>query len=350
MKTLFAALFVIVSALTLAACIHRPLEEMGNTHYIRVYIDDSIRNTTCWFYNDTLTGPEFKLPQVVRVTLNDPQSGAQTAESYLQHSGRDTLGYYLDGYIIADAGSYDLMAYNIGTETTNIRDNYNFNTTTAYTNPIQSQLYARIPQSVRAYSGSKIAYMPDHLFVTAQQQVDIPYSHDIDTLRGHDGSCFKASTLVKTYYMQVRVKGIRYVSTASALLSGMAGSSVLATQSMVETDSVRLYMEMDNYRATDSVNTAYIYTTFNTFGKLPKENTLLTLTFEFITTDGRSQVETINITDLFETPMVRENKWIIIDKEIVIDPPPTPPNPGENGGGFTPKVDKWEDIRTDIPI
>ena len=350
MKVLTAALAAIASALMFTACIHRPLEEMGNTHYIRVYIDDSIRNTTCRFYNDTLARPEFKLPQVVRVTLNDRQSGAQAAESYLQHSERDSLGYYLDGYIIADAGSYDLMVYNIGTETTNIRDNYNYNTATAYTNPIQSQLYARIPQSVRAFSGSKIAYMPDHLFVAAHRQVDIPYTHNIDTLRGHDGSFFKASTLVKAYYMQVRIKGIRYVSTATALLSGMAGSSVLATRSMVETDSVRLYMEMDNYRAADSVNTAYIYTTFNTFGKLPKENTLLTLTFEFITTDGRSQVETINITDLFATPMVRENQWIILDKEIIIDPPPTPPGPGGNSGGFTPKVDEWEDIRTDIPI
>ena len=350
MKTLTAALLTLVSALLLTACIHRPLEEMGNTHYLRVYIDDSIRNTTCLFYNDTLARPDFKLPQVVRITLNDCQNGTQVAESFLQHSGRDSLGYYLDGYIIADAGNYDLMIYNIGTETTNIRDNYNFGTATAYTNPIQSQLYSRIPQSVRAYGYSRIVYAPDHLFVTARRQAVVPYTHDIDTLRERNGSFFKASTLVKTYYMQVRVKGIRYVSTASALISGMAGSSVLATQSMVETDTVRLYMEMDNYRAADTANTAYIYTTFNTFGKLPKENTLLTLTFEFVTTDGRSQVETINITDLFETPMVRENQWILIDREIVIDPPPTPPNPGGNSGGFTPKVDEWEDIRTDIPI
>ncbi len=350
MKTLTAALLSLVSALLLTACIHRPLEEMGNTHYIRVYVDDSIRNTTCRFYNDTLIRPDFRLPQAMRVTLNDCQSGAQLAESYLQHSGRDSRGYYLDGYLIADAGDYDLMIYNIGTESTNIRDNYNYSTATAYTNPIQSQLYSRIPQSVRAHAQNKIVYMPDHLFVTARKKVTIPYTNAIDTLREQDGSFFEASTVVKSYYLQVRVKGIQYISAASALITGMAGSATLATQSMVETDSVRLYMEMDNYKAADSVNTAYIYTTFNTFGKLPKEMTCLSITFEFVTLDGRSQVETIDITGMFTTPMVRENQWIILDKEIVIDPPPTPPTPGGNGGGFTPRVDKWDDIHTDIPI
>lgn len=335
--------------LLLQSCQHRPLVEMGNTHYVRVYINDTIKNTTYQFYNDTLVRPDYKEPGVMRVTLNDQKTGAQVAESFLQHTGRDQRGYYLDGYLIADAGDYDLMMYNIGTETTNVRDVYNYNTVTAYTNEIQSQLYARIPQLSRELKGEKIAYIPDHLFVTTKRSVHLPFTDRIDTIMDNNRPYFDAPTLVKTYYLQVRVKGIQYVTSAVSLISGMAGSSTLSTRSMVETDSVLLYMEMDSYELPDEPETSVIYTSFNTFGKLPKSTSRLTVTFEFITLDGNSQVETIDITNLFQTLTVEENQWILIDKIITINPPEKP-KPGEGNGGFSPGIDDWDNIHSTLPV
>ena len=49
---------------------------------------------------------------------------------------------------------------------------------------------------------------------------------------------------------------------------------------------------------------------------------------------------------MFETPMVKENQWILIDHEIVI----TPPENGVAGGGMTPGVDEWIEAETEVRI
>ena len=60
--------------------------------------------------------------------------------------------------------------------------------------------------------------------------------------------------------------------------------------------------------------------------------------------DGSTQVEKIDITDMFETPLVKENQWILLEKEIEIKPPP-----GANvGGGLSPGVEGWKDIEAEI--
>ena len=102
----------------LTSCEHRPLQDFVNAHYIRVYVDENIRNVTFGFYNEQYDRPEHERPRVIRVVLADPVSGTIISERYLQNQGVDSMGYYLDGYIGAPAGRYNMLLYNFGSPRT----------------------------------------------------------------------------------------------------------------------------------------------------------------------------------------------------------------------------------------
>ena len=336
-----------------ASCEHRQLVEPSNVHYVRVYLDERIQNVTYGFYSEDRLKPQHRRPSVLRVALCEPASGRVVAERYLQQSGEDERGYYLEGHITADAGDYHLMVYNFGTESTLIREEHTYRLAEAYTNEIASHYYAYLPSVRVGASEAPIVYEPDHLFLMTQDRIHIAPTDRMDTLRTDDGDYFTASTCVDSYYIQVRIKGIEYVSTAASLLTGLAASTTLHNRSMQPEPPVRIFFEMnpsgrenvDKRAGGTEEEDAVIYTTFNTFGKLPEVETEYTVTFDFVTTDGRTQTETMNITPMFDTPEVMENKWIIIDKEIVIAPPPK-----QEGGGLSPEVDEWQDVNTDLQI
>jgi hypothetical protein len=82
---------------------------------------------------------------------------------------------------------------------------------------------------------------------------------------------------------------------------------------------------------------------------LPDVEGYIEISFEFKTIYNTVQTETFRVTDLFETPLVKNNQWIIIDKVIEI----VPPEGGEDdvtGGGLSPGVSDWEQIEGSITI
>lgn len=355
-------LLVIVVSLTLGGCKHRELIDIGNTHYVRVYINESIPNVTQGFYDAALDHPKQKLPTVMRVMLCNPQDGRVVSERYLQHSARDSRGYYLDGYVIAPPGNYQLMLYNFGTETTQLHAENNYYKLEGYTYEISDMVASKLPQSKAEFEGQPIVYDPDHLYVQHRENITIKPRGDVDTLYTANGDFFEAETLVKSFYVQVRIKGIQWVKSSVSLLSGMSRKVRLHDGRLNEKEPSILFFEMKAGHRSDvlysegevhrnpSVNmnepqTAVLYSTFNTFGKLPHTTSTFRVTFEFVRVDGKSQVETMDITPLFDTPEAKENQWLLIDKEIEIEKP----EPSE-GGGFEPGVEDWEDENTDIII
>lgn len=344
------SVFILMFVLT--GCEHRELIDPSTGHYLRIYLDEEIKNVTYGFYDEDLEHPEYKRPHVMRVMLADPVSGEIVSERYFQNQGEDERGYYIDGFIGAEAGTYNLLVYNFGSTVTHIRNERDYYTMQAYTNPISEHYLQYLPSSRQEIDDKDMMNEPEHLFHEVGEPIVIPKTNKVDTLKNASGDWFIAHSVVKSYYLQIRIKGIEWVRTAVSLLSGMARASVLHRHNgMVTSDPVNIFFSM-NYtgkqKARDGSETmeAVLYTTFNTFGKIPGVTTELMLNFEFVRSDGTSQVETLDITSMFDTPIVKEKQWILLDHEIVI----TPPEGAEVGGGMTPGVDKWEEVESEIQI
>ncbi len=336
------------------ACDFRPLDELGNTHYVRIYIDEEILNETIGFYNDNNAKPVYKRPEVMRVTLADRNTGKVVAERYLRNQGDDENGHYYDGYIICDPGKWSLLAWNFDTESTQVRapdDQFN---ATAFTNGIASHISSSIPSrtSLKAgdekkYDNEKIVYEPDNLFVSDYNEVVVPYSTKLDTLRAADGGYFRAKTIVEAWYIQVNVKGIKYLSSSLSLVNGLGGAKKLISLQLDSNNPVTVYFEMTaGGKSKSDSDTGIIYATFFTFGKIPEVESGLEVTFDIFTNYGKPVTATFDITNEFHSEMAREHRWIILDKTIDV---PGPPKENENGG-FTPGVDDWKDVNTDLII
>lgn len=357
MRRLFYIL-TIVALVLFAGCERRPLLDMCNTHYVRVYIDEALPNVTQGFYNENYVKPQYSQPDVLRLILADPETGEERAVRFLRDMGKDEKGTYYEGWIVADPGRYNLMVYNFDTETTVVNSHNSYFNAKATTNEIASHLRSRIP-SRGANPEEKIVYDPDHLFAATCGEIDVPYVEEVDTLLSHEGEYFIAQSIVKSYYLQVQVKGMEYATSSVGLLSGMSGSAWVNGSGMDQNDNVTLYFELqpENGRASGVVRsnegavktpgeTVTIYTTFSTFGKLPDVENQLEITFDFLTIYGEPHSETLNITPTFSTQEAIENQWLLLDHVIEI---PEPPNK-TGQGGLKPEVDEWGDVNVNIKI
>lgn len=347
MRCNFLAAIFLTAVLILCSCQRRELVDVGNTHYVRVYVDEHIKNVTEGFYNVDNARPNYKTPQILHVTLADPKTGEVRADRYLRNQGDDERGHYYDGYIICEPGVWNLLAWNFDAEETQISSTGNQFASKAYTDEIAYYLKGRLPSrysKAGEITDEKIVYDPDHLFVASCGNVRIPYTSDIDTLRTPEGEWFRAESIVESWYIQIRVKGMQYVSSSVSLLTGMAAGKWLWNKEMDPSD-VTLFFEMSKSgEASKSDDETVIYSTFSTFGKLPQAQNELELTFDFVMSYG-THSETFNVTDEFYTENALNHRWIILDKVIEIPAP----SKGE-GGGFAPGIDKWDDIHSDLII
>lgn len=351
------AAMVMVTLLTICmGCEHRPLllPETKNNVFVKIYFDENIRNVSYGFYNEEVQKPEYESPEVMRVALYDAFNNELVTERYMSDCGRDADGHYIQGYMNVPEGRYNMIAYNMDTYDTKITFEKFYNLMTAYTDELSENQTSQIFKSRENdfISRSPISMQPDHLFVCRVNGVEIlpaELQNGLDTIRTHDGQIPTAQTIVKTYYMQINVQGVQYVQSAVALLTGMAGSKTLFDGEMVMDDEKSIFFGLQNGKEKRSPEeeSTIAYATFSTFGKLPHTEGYIEISFEFNTIYNTVQTETIKVTDMFETPMVRDNQWIIIDKVIEIKPPEGTEEPG---GGMQPGVRDWDIIEGYITI
>lgn len=346
---LIAALFL------LAGCEFRPLMDGGNVSYVRIYVDEEILNVTKGFYHADFHHPAYQRPEILRVALFDPEDGRMVSERYLRSQGDDERGHYYDGYLIVEAGTYNLMAYNFGTEATIVANEYGWWDMTAYTNEISPTL----ADSFKSRGDGKakadgepesIRYDADHLFVVNEENIEIKHHTALDTLRNANGEpWFKATSVVKSYYLQIGVTGIRYLSSSSVLLTGMGRSTRLRDRNFTEGGEATLYFDMlSGEEHLYGEDRSCIYGTFGTFGRLPDADNQLTVSIEMVTTYGTRLEETIPVSQEFLKVNAIEHQWLIIDHVINIPAPPDPPA-GE-GGGLQPSVGEWGDVNSEFEV
>lgn len=351
----------------LAACEFRPLEDPSNVSYVRVYVGEQDLNVTTGFYNPDFIHPDFQRPEVLRVALFDTENGQMVAERYLRNVGEDEKGTYFEGYIVAAPGTYNLLAYNFGTESTIVDEEDNCYGMAATTHEISPSLMSKLKSTIQnrsavggenttgagTKSDEKIRYDADPLFVAGSEGIRILPHQGIDTLRSATGEpWFDAETVVKAYYIQIGVVNAQYIASSSCLLSGMAASTHMLEPDFEQSLETTLYFEMhpgaypDGYKP-GVTDYRCIYSTFGTFGRLPDAQNILKASFEFTTTYGRQVDTTFNIALEFLKDDAIERQWLLLDFEIKIPEPP----PGEDdSGGLKPGVDDWENVDSIINI
>ena len=341
----------LLSVLSVVSCEHRELLDPNYSHYVRIYLDEDIKNVTCGFYDPDLERPEYKAPEVFRAMLASPETGEIVSERYLSNSGSDEKGRYIEGYMVAPEGTYDFLAYQLGSNVTVVRDEDDFYGMRAYTRQINDRYMEYLPATRKELDESLIVNQPDHMFHSVHENVKVKRTVGPDTLRTASGDFFSAHSMVKSYYLQVRVTGFEYITTAVSLMSGMAGSvRMTAHEEFDQADSVHVFFGMKytgRERLPKSSSTAAtLYATFNTFGKIPDIKSIYSISFEFSLSDGSTQVEKIDITDMFDTPEVKDKQWILLEHEINIEPP----SGADIGGGLSPGVEGWKDINAEIEM
>ena len=343
------AFVMCICAAALSSCEHRVLTDPTNVHYVRVYLDEDIKNVTYGFYNESYDHPEFTRPLNMLAILADSQTGEIVSESILKYQGNDARGNYIHGYIPAPSGEYNLIAYQLGSPKTLIKDTGNYFSMHAYTTIVSDRVLGYLQQTSKVIDSKKIMQEPEHILVTRSDGIRINNSDKVDTLKTADGNFFTARSIAKSYYLQMNITGIQWIKSASAVLTGLSGSSLLCLEEgMVEYDPVNLYFNMlysGNQRRTSSTDSPEVlHATFTTFGKIPDMTSELTLNFEFAKSDGSTQVEIVDLTEVFQTPQAIENQWLLLDKEITIT------KPIGASGGMDPGVDGWKDEEADLPM
>lgn len=341
-----------------SACEHRPLETPypKENLFVKIYFDENIRNVNYGFYDETKKRPEYNSPQLMRIIFCDQESDKLITERYLHECGVDEKGYYIQGFVNVPNGRYNVMAYNFDTKYIKVENNGTYSNMVATTEYLTESEENRIFKSrgENANADEPIYRQPDHLFVSRIEDFEVN-TCDIyncsDTLKTAENKLPTAESIVKTYYMQFNVKGVEYVRSAVALISGMAASKNMHTGEMVMDHVASIYFGLNNgkennLRTTDGNENTVAYASFNTFGKLPYTEGYIDITFEFNTVYNTVQTETFRVTDMFETDEVKEKQWIIIDKIIEI----VPPEGADIGGGMSPGVSEWKEIEGSITI
>ena len=344
MSRIAVRLLLLVSLmLTFAACERRPLVEYAGKVKVRVVLDTKeIPNVTSGIYNEKVVAP-LTVPGTFRVLFYDHVTNELESQAFISRKGVDENGeHFYEGYVFLNPGKYDMVCYNFDTPSTLVNKEQNKNTIEAFTSEISEHLYTRFKSRVDLPI-PRIYYEPDHFFVARENGVEVLNSDDFFSIST------KASTIIDTYYVQVRLVNGQYASNAVAMLTDLAPSSKFAIDEPKYNEYAGTYFEM--YRSVDMRKRApdqdVLCAVFNTFGKRPDHieptaESQLYLSFNVVTADGNSVEMTLNMDSIFQTTEAKEHKWLFIDKEIVLPEP--------ESGGFEPSVEGWNDQVGEIEL
>ena len=350
-RILLAAALVMVS---FSACHRRPLEEPSGAVRIAIKVDvktvtnvnANIRSSVVLYGSNTSLWEEKMSqldPELMRVLVYDPETDKLLTQSFISSTEIDAEGNKVFmGSLGISHGNYNFLVYNFDTPTTQVNQENSEQSIIAFTDEVSPAMKAR-------YLGTKadddedinIHYEPEHLLVANEKDVRISPHDTLVIVRT------EASTVVDTYYLQVRVKGMQFASSASAVISGLSPSNHIGYNIRTVDPSAAVVFDMEKGQdlSLDGDNKDVLCAVFNTFGKIDQVSSELYVTFNVFDTAGNLRQYTANLDDVFKTEEAILYHWLIVDESCLVidipDPGVNPPTPGN--GGFQPQVDDWEE-------
>lgn len=338
LSNILSAVFTLCVILTTASCEKRPLVDMDHRTNVSVMVNiDAISNVTCDIYNEKIATPKIE-PLAMHVLFFDNNTNKVVSESFINDISYNEDGRrMLSGKVSLLPGTYNMLIYDFGTEATIVDNYYIWDECKASTNEISPALKRSFVSKAenKSWEDAYIVYEPDHLVVATHEDEHVPYHEGVHTIET------EAKSVVESYYLQIKVDGLEYVSSAQAVLSGMVNSNIITSNTRVVEPQATIWFDLEK---SDDNGIPVICTVFNTFGRIADSQNELEVTFDIKTHDGRIIQRTFDITELFSTPECIEHHWLLLDETITIEPPQIP------GGGFAPEVDDWEEENREIFI
>ncbi len=324
-----------------AGCHRRPLHDMDEKLAIRVTIDlDTVSNVMTNIYNENVTKPNTNT-DMLRVFLYDHNSNTSLAQTFLSDKSYDEAGHQvLSGYMNVSYGTFDFLIYNFDTPNTLIKNENSERNIEAYTSEM-----TRTPDNLM------VSYQPDHLMVAREQNFHVAPHTETPTLET------TAHTCLNTYYIQIHVEGMRFLTGCSATISGLYSGNMFGRDSgrdgilgeRVENPSTCVYFTME--KSTDpniaGENKDVLCALFNTFGKIEDVTSNLYVTFNAVDTEGNQLQKVVNLDVVFRSADAIDRHWLLLD-EVWSIPDPIPHSVG--GGGFQPLVDDWDEQHGEIAL
>ncbi len=334
----YIAVIVVWMMLLLVSCdasIHEYPSQGNDEIEVRVVLKtDGVSNVSCDIYNVVQPKPAMT-SEMLRVLFYAPENGRMVAQCFISQKMLTPEGDELIyGRTYLPPGDYIMLAYNFDTETVRVEHENAISEINAFTPEVSGNLDALPGGNV----AGRVFRQPEHLLV-ARQHIRIVEDSRLQVIEA------EARTVVDTYYLQIRVRGLKYASKAKATLSGMSPSNRFGVNER-STDDAKILFDllggMDPH--IEDENQDVLCTLFNTFGKIETETSNLTVRFEVITHDGKQCVKTLNIDSVFLTEDARERHWLLIDEVLNI------PEPQHLEGGFVPGVTDWDEIHENIEL
>lgn len=332
------SIYISLIAVLLAACdatIHEYPQPINDEIEVRVTLNtDGVSNVTCNIYNETLPRPSMT-SEMLRVLFYAPESGRLVSQCFISQKTVTPEGYeMIYGRTHLPPGDYIMLAYNFDVGTVMVENENAISEMNAFTSEISDYLYALF----RGNAVGQVFRQPEHLLV-ARRNIRIDESEQMQIVEA------ETRTVIDTYYLQIRVRGLEYASTAKATLSGMSPSNRFGVNER-STDDSKIMFDLSGGTDPRIVedNKDVLCTLFNTFGKVEDVTSNLTVRFDVITNDGTQYVKTLDISPTFLTEDARERHWLLIDYVLEI------PEPHHPGGGFDPGVEDWDEIHDEIEI
>lgn len=328
-----------LTTLILYGCERRILYDPEYGTRLRVEIDvENIRNVTCDVYNPDIPRPDVE-PEMMHVMLYDEEGRHVVTELYVSEKEVNEAGRTVFKSVVnVPPGKYRLLSYNFGTEAAVVEDWHEADKAYVHSSPVPeklSMMYRKHSSKAPEDEMETVVYEPEHLMV-ASDELDIPYHSDVYTIET------SATTVVETWYIQIRVDGMQYVNGAQAFLSGMVSANYIAADRRVTEPQVTVWFPM--LKSTDDGRDV-ICAVFNTFGRVDGSVNDLRITFGIKTVDGKTMMKEFDISDLFGTENAKLHHWLLLDETIEVEKPEI-----EGGGGFDPSVGDWEEEEKEIII
>ena len=365
MNKVFRRIFLAVAILAAAVgCERRPLLDQSEAVNIKIRVNvkavtnvnTNIRSSVRLYgTNTTLWDPKLEQldPQMMRVLVYDPTSQKLLAQSFITSTEIDKEGNKVfNGKLGISHGNYNFLVYNFDTPTTQVTAENNEASILAYTPEISANLKAKYLGTKAdddMYEDMSIRYEPEHLLVANEKDVRIS-PHDtlvvVETV---------ANTVVDTYYLQVRVNGMQFASSATAVISGLSPSNHIGynERTVDPTAAVVFDMQKGQDLSLAGENKDVLCAVFNTFGKIQDITSNLYVTFNVYDTAGNLLQYTANLDTVFNTEEAILYHWLIVDETCLVIDIPDPQggeHPESGNGGFQPKVDDWEEETGEISL